>query len=159
MKKVLFAAILLVGLSTVASAQTSKGTWLLGGGAGYSSFAGLNSWSITPSIGGFIKDNLAIGGELNLMGFDGETSTTVGAYVKPYFGGSETNKWFAKGGIGTTSVGGGDSKFGYGVGLGNASFLNKSIALEVSANYTKIADYSEGQFDLKVGFQIHFGRK
>ena len=158
MKKVLLAVVILVGLSTVANAQTSKGTWLLGGGAAYARYASQSTWSITPNIGGFIKDNLAIGAMLDIAGTDGSTFTTIGAYVKPYFGGSETNKWFAIGGIASRSYGE-TSKLAYGIGLGNASFLNKSVALEVSTNYQKIADVTEGEFSLKVGFQIHFGGK
>jgi hypothetical protein len=52
-----------------------------------------------------------------------------------------------------------DGKFAYGFGLGNASFLTKNIALEISANYTKIADFDDALFDLRVGFQIHMGGK
>ena len=158
MKKVLLAVVILVGLSTVANAQTSKGTWLLGGSAGYSSYGNSSSWSLSPSVGGFVKDNLAIGAELNIQGFSSTTQTSIGAWVKPYFGGSETNKWFAKGMLGSLAWGN-ESKFAYQVGFGNATFLNKSVALEVSANYAKFADINDGQFDLKVGFQIHFGGK
>jgi opacity protein-like surface antigen len=168
MKKFLLAVIILLGISTVASAQTNKGTWLLGGAAGYSNQSSSSSWSISPNMGYFIKDNLAIGGIINVEGdsytssYDGSTSsstsTSIGAYVKPYFGGTEKNKWFAIGGIGTQSSGS-QSKFAYAFGLGNASFLNQSIALELSGNYSKIAEATEGQFNLKVGFQIHFGGK
>jgi len=158
MKKVLLAVVILVGLSTVANAQTSKGTWLLGGGASYTSFAGTSQYTISPNIGGFIKDNLAIGAMIDIAGNSDYTATTIGAYVKPYFGGSETNKWFAIGGIASRSYGE-TSKLAYGIGLGNASFLNKSVALEVSTNYQKLAEITEGEFSLKVGFQIHFGGK
>ena len=163
MKKVLLAVVILVGLSTVANAQTSKGTWLLGGGASFTSQSeggqSYSDWSISPSIGGFIKNNLAIGALLDINGYDGGTSTNINAYVKPYFGGSETNKWFAIGTIGSIS-GGGDTNLKYGIGLGNATFLNKSVALEVSANYSQLNTVvSSSEFALKVGFQIHFGGK
>ena len=162
MKKVLLAVVILVGLSTVANAQTSKGTMLLGGGASFRSQGDYSSWSFSPSIGGFIKDNLAIGGEVSLAG-DSEiegTSSTIAAYIKPYFGGNDKNKWFAKGGLGLfKSQYMEDGKFAYGAGIGNASFLTSDIALEISANYTKVTDYDKGLFDLRVGFQIHFGGK
>jgi hypothetical protein len=162
MKKVLLAVVILVGLSTVANAQTNKGTWLLGGSAGFANQGSESAWNINPSIGNFIKDNLAIGGEIALAGssqYDG-TATTISAYVKPYFGGSDTNKWFAKAGLGMfKSQYMTENKFAYGVGFGNATFLNKSVALEVSANYKKIADIQDGVFDFNVGFQIHFGGK
>lgn len=162
MKKVLLVMLVLASFSNFASAQTKKGTWLLGGSASYASQGDFNNWAISPSIGGFIKDNLAIGADVSLAGMsDVEgTSTTLAAYVKPYFGSSETNKWFAKGGIGSyKSSYMEDGKFAYGFGLGNASFLTKNIALEISANYTKIADFDDALFDLRVGFQIHMGGK
>ena len=53
------------------------------------------------------------------------------------------------------SLGSMDSQFTYGAGLGYASFLNKSVALELGANYQKMGDFP-GSFGLGVGFQIHF---
>ena len=150
MKKVLFTSMMVFAIACSASAQTAKGTWLLGGGANFKSTDGTTVWSLTPELGMFVKDNLAIGGTVGLSGSDGETMTNIGAFVKPYFGKSENGKMFAKASLGSM-----DSQFTYGAGLGYASFLNKSVALELGANYHKMGDLP-GSFGLGVGFQIHF---
>ena len=158
MKKILLAVVILVGLSTVANSQTNKGIWLLGGSAGYQSFAGSNIFSISPNIGYFVKNNLAIGGLFSVVGGNGSSSSTLNAYIKPYFGSSETNKWFAIGGVGTRSIYN-ENKFSFAMGAGNATFLNKNVALEISGTYSQISDFDEGAFDIKFGFQVHFGGK
>ena len=62
MKKfiLMFATLCLITFS--ANAQTKKGTVLLGAGSEFSSQAWTN-WMLTPKIGYFIQDGLAIGAE------------------------------------------------------------------------------------------------
>jgi len=64
MKKfiLMFATLCLITLS--ANAQTKKGTVLLGAGSEFSGDA-WTAWSLTPKIGYFIQDGLAIGAEIH----------------------------------------------------------------------------------------------
>jgi hypothetical protein len=155
MKKLVFAAFLIVAMISGANAQTEKGTKLLGGGASFASQDGVTWWSINPSYGSFIKDNLAIGAEAMLGGYDGESNWMLGAYAKPYFGGTENGKFFGKAMLGFGDTQSVDAEFSWGASLGYAAFLNKSVALEFGANYSKIGDF-KGVFGLGLGFQIHF---
>lgn len=154
MKKLIFTTLAFVAIAFTASAQTSKGTTLLGGGASFQSQDGTSSWQISPSIGSFVKDNLAIGAAASLGGYDGDTSWQLGAFVKPYFGKADNGKMFLNANLGFGDQTG-STEFAYGAGLGYASFLNKSIALEFSGNYNKVGDM-KGMFGLGIGFQIHF---
>lgn len=155
MKKLLLAAFFFAAMSFSANAQTEKGTKLLGGSAGFTSQDGSTIWSINPSYGSFIKDNLAIGAEAMLAGYDGESVWMLGAYAKPYFGGSDNGKFFGKAMLGLGDAESMETELSWSAGLGYAAFLNKSIALEIGANYNKTGDF-KGMFGLGVGFQIHF---
>jgi hypothetical protein len=48
-----------------------------------------------------------------------------------------------------------DTEVGFGIGAGYALFINRSVALEFGANYTKAGD-SDGIFGIGIGFQIHY---
>ena len=58
----MFATLCLITLS--ANAQTKKGTVLLGAGSEFSDNA-WTAWSLTPKVGYFIQDGLAIGAEIH----------------------------------------------------------------------------------------------
>ena len=58
----MFATVCLITFS--ANAQTKKGTVLLGAGSQFSGTS-WTDWSITPKIGYFIQDGLAIGAEVH----------------------------------------------------------------------------------------------
>jgi hypothetical protein len=150
MKKFLLSTFVFAVMAFAASAQTQKGTMLLGGGAGFSSSDGTTTWNISPSLGTFVKDNFAMGAFLGISDNGGGSVTNLGAYLKPYFGKQENGKMFAKAMLGSM-----DSEFTWGGSLGYAAFLNKSVALEFGANYDKMGDMP-GVFGLGVGFQIHF---
>ncbi len=150
MKKFLLSTFVLAVMAFAASAQTQKGTMLLGGSAGFNSTDGNTTWNISPSLGTFVKDNLAIGALLSISDYGDGSVTNVGAYLKPYFGKKENGKLFAKAMLGSM-----DSEFTWGGSLGYAAFLNKSVAMEFGANYDKMGDFP-GTVGLGVGFQIHF---
>lgn len=150
MKKLFLATFFLTAFAFTASAQTEKGTKLLGGSAGFMSSDGNTQWNLSPRVGTFVKDDFAIGAFLDIMDRGMGSVTNLGAFVKPYFGKADNGKMFAK-----ASVGSMDSEFSYGAGAGYAAFLNKSVALEFSANYDKIGEM-KGMFGLGIGFQIHF---
>ena len=173
MKKVLLIAALAV--SSVSFAQTSKSTWMLGGGAGFSSsktgdLDPTTNLNFSPSIGYFVIDNLAIGAQIVVNSEktgDVSTSTTAfGPSVRYYFTSLGNNAKL----FGGLNIAFGSSKqddvsvsaTAFGVEAGAAFFLNQSIALEAGLGYNslKVKDYDDptNTIGLRVGFQIHFGK-
>lgn len=159
-KSFLTITILLFTLSAFAQ-FTSQGTFLLGG----SSNLGLNflssksklgdgdfqdgpkttSFNISPQVGYFIIDNLAIGGTLDFSSeketFDDlkytSSNVLVGPFVRYYF-----DKLYAEGSIGVgsakTDFGSGENKSSlsaWSIGAGYALLLNDAVALEPRIGY------------------------
>lgn len=151
---------LVLTVSFAANAQTEKGTLLLGGNVMFQSADGTSTFTATPNIGGFISNNLAIGGEFNIVSGSGTTIWAIGPYIKPYFAVTPSGALFAKGSflVGGASASGmsSDTQVGFGVGAGYAFFLNKSVALELGAGYSKVGSNNDGVFGINLGFQIHF---
>ena len=80
MKKfiLMFATLCLITFS--ANAQTKKGTVLLGAGSNFSDVS-WTDWSITPKIGYFIQDGLAIGAMIHFSSDDTYSPAFAGDYV------------------------------------------------------------------------------
>lgn len=155
MKKVLLVATILVAGFMSANAQTEKGNWLLGGNVSFQTSDGTSVFMAAPNLGYFVAKNLAAGARLNLLTSEGYTAWAVGPFVRGYFAGSDKGKFFGEGGVNIGGAEDVDTEVGFGVGAGYSIFLNRSVALEFGANYTKTGD-AEGIFGLGVGFQIHF---
>lgn len=180
MKKVLLMATFAVA-SITGFSQTSKGTWLLGGGAGFSSSktgdAKASTVSFSPNAGYFVMDNFAAGLSLSVTsgktnsGAAGEADSkesisSFGPFVRYYFPLAGTTKIFANAGVGFGSTKYDDlatmSSTTWALSAGPAFFLNKNTALEVAISYgsTKVKDFTESTntFGINVGFQIHLGK-
>ncbi|MEP7376098.1 MAG: hypothetical protein ABI675_22065 [Chitinophagaceae bacterium] len=154
MKKVILVAVILVAGIISANAQTEKKTVLLGGNLSFQTSDGASYFTASPNVGYFVANNLAVGARLNLFTGEGNTAWAVGPFVRGYFAGSDKGKFFAEASGNVGGADGVDTEVGFGAGAGYAIFLNKSIALELGANYTKTGS-AEGIFGLGVGFQIH----
>ncbi|MEO5563778.1 MAG: outer membrane beta-barrel protein [Chitinophagaceae bacterium] len=156
MKKVLIALCVSLVVSVTAKSQTEKGTWLLGGNVLYSSVNGNSSFALSPKMGIFVINNLALGAQLNLNIDDDFTSWAVGPFARYYFGKNEHGKPFlgASLNIGGSNDGLDDTDVGFGVEGGYALFLNKSIALDFGINYYRIEGID--MIGVGAGFQIHF---
>ena len=158
-KKLLLPLALVVGLGLVANAQTEKSTLLLGGGVGFSSVSGGGGsiFSLSPSIGYFFTENYAAGAQLELISGGGTTIWSLAPFVRGYFTDNDKAKPFAQVGVGFGGVSGGGGTSTSFVGkAGYAIFLNKSVALELGANFTSVTGGS--MFGAGAGLQIHFGK-
>lgn len=157
MKKLVFSFGLLLGLFFSASAQTDKSTLLLGGALSFQSSTGSSIFVASPNVGVFIKKNIAIGAQFDLITTNSLTSWSIGPYVRGYFAGTEKGSFFGQGGIsvGGSSVGStsSDTDVRFLVKGGYAVFLNKTAALEFSAGYN--AGKGTDFFLMGVGLQIH----
>jgi hypothetical protein len=182
MKKVLFAAFLLVSSNAI-FAQINKGQWLVGGTANFNhSSTGDNKQtdiSIAPDAGYFFINQLAAGlrpefgyektkyksGTATISG--SSTNFTVAPFVRYYFmpSGEQVNIFAdASYGFGSSKVKGGSSvsENYYQIKAGPAIFLTPNTALEIAVYYRSYGgdaypDDRNNNFGLSAGFQIHLG--
>ncbi len=149
---------------------------MLGGGAStdlsFQSDNNLFSVTISPDMGYFLADNLALGAGIPLLLRTEENYRYVGYGITPfiryYFGPPSGFMFFLTGAFG---ISGWSSKYDDttnssssitgSAGVGGTYFLNESIGLEAILGYTynKIKDYDPtSDISLSLGFQIYFGR-
>jgi outer membrane protein W len=164
-------------LSSLSSySQTEKGTWMLGGYAstGLTFESDNNSFGIivSPGIGYFMSDNLAIGLGIPLLLSTEENyryiAYGISPFIRYYFGTPSELMFFVTGSFG---IDGWSSKYDDTTnssssitgkaGVGCTYFLNESIGLETILGYTydKPKDYDPTSgISLSIGFQIYFSR-
>lgn len=161
MKK-LFFSLAVIAISFAASAQTSKGTYLLGGTAGFQSQDDVSTITVAPRIGYFLADNLAAGLGLGYTKIEDLSMWSLDPFIRYYaLGIGDNAKIFGQASYSYGSMGEDLSTSGWGVGAGAAFFLNESIALEVGLNYgsTTVGDAdATSALRFGAGFQIHFGK-
>lgn len=174
-----------MGGQAFSQSNISKGNWLVGGSASFSSTSisdggdeSSTSISIQPGGGYFIANKFAVGLALGinkgsstspLGGEYSETQILISPFVRAYFlPESDKVNIFAQAqyGIGSLSQ---DAGFGsqsvtinaYGISAGPAIFLNPSVALEIAVNYVSLGgEGSSTRINTiggSVGFQIHLG--
>jgi len=192
MKKIYFIFLLTLFLSAYSNAQIEKGYWIEGGNIALvfentrtsSNISESESQThyllINPNVGYFIKDRFAIGSDFNFqinfpnkeIGSTYGYSIDIGPFLRYYYlNHSKPYNFFSQVG------------YNYGVGLdenfkkwvdvnkitiknGFAYFLNESVALETSFNYS-YKDFNahpnfkstSNNFNLSIGFQIHLTKK
>ncbi len=177
MKKILL-SVAVLALGFAASAQTEKGRWLVGGNAGFTSTKSpggegssstVSNFSINPTAGYFVADNVAAGAGIGFTSATGGYSSIAATpFVRYYFLPIGDNaKLFANGAFGFGSVkpnsGASSSSFtAWEISAGPAFFLTKSVALETVLAYGQQKPKGVSatkEFGVKVGFQILLGGK
>jgi hypothetical protein len=158
--------------------QITKGYWMLGGGAGFANTKSTNGdssadstgFSISPNIGYFVIDNLAIGtsGEFSYT-FESENTKTfnsnsISPFIKYYFLDKEKIvNIFSEARYEIMRLKESDFKTDkINLKVGVVFFLNSTAGLEVALNYSKQKtnqDFENRVIYLNVGFQIHLERK
>lgn len=165
-------SLLIIAAAFTASAQTEKGTWLLGGSAQFSSSKqgegdATTSISINPALAYFVAQNVAVGARLGFQSVnDYYSQFSISPLVRYYFLSLAANaRLFGNGsfGFGSYKPSGedGESFTQWELALGLACFLSKCVALETAIGYNsqKFKDVDAYKtFALSVGFQIHFMR-
>jgi outer membrane protein len=169
MKKILFAVCMLFTMAL--SAQTMKGNWLVGGSGGFNSYKpdgaseSGSSFHISPNLGYFVMDNLAVGASLGFESVkESYSSFGFGPFVRYYFANlGESAKLMGQVSYTINSITpeGGKATSGntLGVAAGLAYFLNPHVALEGIVGYrADSGDLGKGSgFGINFGFQIHLG--
>jgi len=175
MKKLFLTIIAVLSLSALTQAQTSKGYYLIGGGAGFSSSKqgdadATTNISFSPNVGYFVKDNLAFGGRLGVnsakTGDVSATNFSFAPFARYYFvsiGPKAKLMADASFGFGSTKITDLDavSSTNWAIAAGPALFPNNHTALEFTLSYgsLKVKDVdATNTFGVNVGLQIHFGK-
>lgn len=163
-------AFLAFGLA--ASAQTERGSWLVGGNVELNTAKNTTVVGFTPMAGYFLINNLAVGANIDYdyrKSADGkQTAFGIGPFARYYLG-TMNIRPFAHANVNFTStntkVGTQASSTATGsdlfLGGGLAGFINRNVALEGLIGYTSntIANQgSYGGFGLKIGFQVYLSR-
>lgn len=179
MKKLLLGAVVLgAGLFSTANAQIQEGNWMVGSSILSSNF-GLNTGggyeiALQPKAAYFIKDNVALGGYVNLgIGKVTNGSPTrfdygVGAlgryFVSPGEAGVDNllnhGRFFFEGnlGVGGSSVEGGNSTTGldFGVGPGYSYFITPNIGIEGLVKYVGQSGFGNEGLNSNITFNVGF---
>ncbi|MCO4293374.1 porin family protein [Solitalea sp. MAHUQ-68] len=176
MKKLSTLFILLLTVTFTVKAQTQRGNFLIGAQlaningvfqSGNSAF----TFGLTPMVGFFIKDNVAVGPNVNFQYAHNDGDNTfiwgVGAFGRKYFHDptidfSKHSSWFfeANAGIqGVNTAGSNTNGLGLGFGPGLAYFLTPNIGLEGLLKYDLTLGFGSSvttnQVSLNLGFQIY----
>jgi outer membrane protein len=163
-----FVLMLLTGIAGLASAQTSKGDWMVGGTIGLNTNNSNTEISFSPTAGGFVIDNLAIGGEFMLdytkTGNNKVTDFGFGPFVRYYFTNANVRP-IVQGDLGYVSQHVTNGSFSstnngshYFLGGGAAIFISNQVSLDILMGYDhyKYSDFDgSGGFKLGVGFQVY----
>ena len=171
------AALLFTGL---ANAQITKGNWMVGGNGSFSytnskseqSSSSTKDYTInlSPNIGYFVYDKLALGSKLNYVlskyyteqGNSEFTFSTVGPFVRYYFLKEEkvTNLFLES--SYTFSIDNKNKNSVFATKAGTVIFLNSSVGFEISLEYL-LKKYNSGDKSsgllLGFGLQIHLEKE
>jgi len=174
MKTKIIVSVLVCSLFLIKTySQTESGTLLLGGGASTAlNFGGGTTFNIgiSPDIGYFVEDNIAIGARVPLSLAAGEDyrmiSYGITPFVRYYFDQMDDMLIFITANIGidgmSTKIGGvSDSNTGFigGAGIGVAHMLTKNIGIEGIFGYSfmKYKDVDlRSRLGIDAGFQIYY---
>jgi len=168
MKKILL-SIILLAVFGMSNAQTDQGDWMIGGNFRLIASDNNTVIGLTPNAGIFIINNLALGGNLDLVYSKlGDRKTTdfgIGpllryyftkANVRPILHGSlnfTSEKVKITNGASTTNNG-----INYFLGGGVAIFVSDQVSLDLLMGYyhSKLKDFDgSGGFALSIGFQVY----
>lgn len=171
MRKIL-STILFVSIAAIASAQTDKEDWMVGGTFNLNTSDNSTQISLSPSAGLFIIRNLALGANVKLSyskeGLVKQSVFGVGPFVRYYFTSANIrpiiqgnfNFLSAKTKVsGTSSTNNGTNFF---LGGGAAIFISDHVSLDAVLGYDH-NDYNNlpgnGGFAMNVGFQVYLHKQ
>ncbi|QNF31546.1 hypothetical protein HUW51_01940 [Adhaeribacter swui] len=176
-KKLFLIVVFVSFLAELSSAQTFQGSTLIGGTGTLHIGTGNNKGMLlmlSPRIGTFLADDLAVGATvpLSLYAYANSTTTSVGLspFVRGYFG-ATTTRLLVEGRIGVqrfaynsdnTNFNDNSSAFTYGIGIGAVHFISEQVGLELLLSYDNSGNNDAiltmanlTGINLNVGFQIY----
>jgi hypothetical protein len=178
MKKVLFAAFLLVSSNAI-FAQVNKGQWLVGGNVSFESIkhgdGKATKFTASPNAGYFFIDNFAGGLRFELTSTkvknadDADSRWSLSPFLRYYFlPATQKVNVFADAsyGFGKDGMAEKESFNQFAIMAGPAIFLTPNTALEFALGYKSYGgdfykiggkEERENHFGINIGFQIHLG--
>lgn len=158
-----------LALGMTASAQTEKGSWLIGGNLRLNTASQNTQITVNPSAGYFFINNFAAGinVDVSYSKFGENKTTTLGAgpFARYYFGTmnirplveGDLNFTSNKTSNSSTTTGSvTENGTGFFLGGGLAAFINRNVAVEGLAGYDHTSvNGGSGGFALKIGFQVY----
>lgn len=160
MKRILLAAMILLGTGFSSNAQIEGGTMMAGGSLYFNRFADNEfdientTFNVSPQFGLAFADNFIAGAWFSFSSFSDVSSWSVAPFVRYYM-----KNFFLQAQYGYSRSGDiGSSLFG--TDLGYAMFLTDNVALEPAFYYNQYFNDGLSGYDLgfKMGFQIYFNR-
>lgn len=158
--------------ANVGSTPIQKGSWLTGAGItnlGYDFENKGFSFNLTPRVGYFLSHGIAVGAAIDFGAVFQDDEKPIWNYgvmpfVRYYFpeGANETGRFFAEGDVGFKGAavnGSSDSGFAFGVNVGYAHFITRSVALEGTIGYNyaaAIQNINNGNKQSGLGFGLGF---
>ncbi|MEJ7766488.1 MAG: outer membrane beta-barrel protein [Chitinophagaceae bacterium] len=168
MKRNVFCLFALMTFGLAASAQTEKGSWLVGGNLNLNTASDDFAIGLNPSAGYFFLNNFAAGAtaEISYSKIVDEKTTRfgVGPFARYYFG-TMNIRPFGHGEVTFVSNKDKDNNSSntynstsFFVGGGLAAFINRNVAIEGLAGYRRTSyegGNGTGGFNLRIGFQVY----
>ena len=166
-----------VALSLSATAQTEKGSWMVGG-----TFSNLNvgfqnsttnfSLNVNPIGLWFVADNVGIGGQARLGIISGTGSSTftfgIAPTIRYYFSQMGSSRIFGEAAVdfgGNSSSGKTETATGLALGVGYNYWFNQHVALELGLRYANKQVYNapgtgfENNLNVNFGLSVFFPKK
>lgn len=153
---------------TVAYAQTDKGDWMVGGNFRLNTAENNTEITFTPNAGGFITDNLALGGNLlfeySEFGSIKRTDFGIGPFVRYYFTKANVRPVlhgslnFVSSRNKTPSDAETENGVNYFLGGGAAIFISDQVSIDglMGFYHSKYSGLDgSGGFAMNIGFQVY----
>lgn len=164
MKRILLAAMILLGTGASTNAQVDGGTIITGGSLYFNRFADnefdikSTTFNVSPQFGLAFADNFVGGAWFSFSAFSDVSSWSVAPFVRYYMKNFFLQAQYGYSRTSTNSQTIGSSVFG--TDLGYAMFLSDNVALEPAFYYNQYFNDGLSGHDLgfKIGFQIYFNR-
>lgn len=172
MKKIVPGLFVLLSMSFAATAQTEKGSWMVGGNVGLNTAENDTRITFSPSGGYFFFNNFAAGANLTLdyskIGTSKTTAWGLGPFTRYYIGTMNVRP-FAHADVSfqsnKTANNSGSNTYNstqYFLGGGIAAFINRNVAIEGLLGYKHTAIQNlngSGGFNMRIGFQVYLSRE
>ncbi len=172
MKKLV--VVVLVFVTTHLFAQTEKGDFLVGGSIGFQTTSGNSNITFAPNVGYFVKNNFAVGANVNLSSVKQDiqkiTEFDLGPFARYYVGHNNLRPFaslsllYKTNTVKDTDDGTKSSVngFGYTLGVGAAAFFSPDVAFEGFFGYNfsqfETAESNRG-VSLNLGFQVYINSR
>ena len=149
MKK-LFTILTVVAFSTTMSfSQTEAGTFHIGGNIGDVAWT---SWSVSPTVGYFVMDGLAVGTGFEM--YSGDNAAMEGMSISPFVRYYLNDLVFANASLAMVMPKDGDTETAIAIGTGLSLMWNERVAIEPGIGLLSMEDYMGISMNLGISFRL-----